>query len=385
MDNSGRFPVVFGMQTRNPSPLLTHSPSGYRIGRALGGGSFATSVLFLSSSLLLMDHQCFPRRQPSQQTCVAACKVLVSSHSTPTQHDWTAWKRESLIQSGLSHVNVIRFFSALRVLDHHEGLLQAGMYLLLEFAPSGDLFDKITPPSAAFSSPTAMGIGFPPYVADFYFMQLLGAMHYIHGRGVCHRDLKPENLLLGLHGQLKVGDFGFATVYEWEPGSTCRVFTRCGTSPYGLPWDSTDGSCPLFQRFVSSDVGASELWSRLGDALSTVSAFLRLDPLTRPTFGKASRLSWCLRPNCLQSASSRELAQALNQSLRDVGELGVAAPNLYGLSPRPNVLPESHLDSVVGQVGHALEDPHLGGGDVGRGSSHQCSHDVHEVDTLHDL
>jgi serine/threonine protein kinase len=36
------------------------------------------------------------------------------------------------------------------------------------------------------------------------------ALIYLHSKHVIHRDIKPENLLLGLHGELKIADFGWS-------------------------------------------------------------------------------------------------------------------------------------------------------------------------------
>ncbi len=41
-----------------------------------------------------------------------------------------------------------------------------------------------------------------------------------HGAGILHRDLKPENVMLGQDGQLRVVDFGLATVMEKEAAGT---------------------------------------------------------------------------------------------------------------------------------------------------------------------
>ena len=36
------------------------------------------------------------------------------------------------------------------------------------------------------------------------------ALAYLHKKHVIHRDIKPENLLLGVNGELKIGDFGWS-------------------------------------------------------------------------------------------------------------------------------------------------------------------------------
>jgi serine/threonine-protein kinase Chk1 len=50
--------------------------------------------------------------------------------------------------------------------------------------------------------------------AQRYFNQLLSGVDYLHSRGVAHRDLKPENLLLDEHDNVKICDFGMATMFR---------------------------------------------------------------------------------------------------------------------------------------------------------------------------
>ncbi len=48
--------------------------------------------------------------------------------------------------------------------------------------------------------------------ARFYMMQMLDAIRYMHSKRVIHRDLKLGNLFLTSAMDLKIGDFGLATV-----------------------------------------------------------------------------------------------------------------------------------------------------------------------------
>lgn len=51
--------------------------------------------------------------------------------------------------------------------------------------------------------------------AKRFFNQLMNGVNYLHNKGVAHRDLKPENLLLDEHDNLKISDFGMATMFRY--------------------------------------------------------------------------------------------------------------------------------------------------------------------------
>lgn len=72
------------------------------------------------------------------------------------------------------------------------------MYILTEFLPGGDLFTLLQ-----------LRGYFPNNVARFYMAQIILAVEAIHRLGVVCRNLKPENVLLDLHGNVKIADFGF--------------------------------------------------------------------------------------------------------------------------------------------------------------------------------
>jgi serine/threonine protein kinase len=83
---------------------------------------------------------------------------------------------------------------------------KATIFLVLEIATGGELFDRIK-----------VDEGTEEDTAQRYFRQFLNGVAFCHLRGVCHRDLKPENLLLANEGELailKIADFGLSALLD---------------------------------------------------------------------------------------------------------------------------------------------------------------------------
>lgn len=141
----------------------------------------------------------------------AAIKILPKLNRILPQE----YKKEILIHSSVKHPNIIKLFENLDT-DNH-------LYLIMEYAISGELFNKIEP-----------DIGITEDVVHFYAKQLLNSIKYLHNQGIAHRDLKPENMLLDEQGNLKLSDFGLATIFR--RGNNTRILTTpCGTPPYVAP------------------------------------------------------------------------------------------------------------------------------------------------------
>uniref|UniRef100_A0A7N6B6P1 Serine/threonine-protein kinase Chk1 n=1 Tax=Anabas testudineus TaxID=64144 RepID=A0A7N6B6P1_ANATE len=124
-------------------------------------------------------------------------------------------KKEICVHKMLNHDNIVRFFG-----HRKEG---STVYLFLEYCTGGELFDRIEP-----------DVGMAEKDAHKFFKQLIAAVEYLHSVGITHRDIKPENILLDDKDNLKLSDFGLATMFRFKGRE--RLLSRlCGTLPYVAP------------------------------------------------------------------------------------------------------------------------------------------------------
>ncbi|XP_077361203.1 serine/threonine-protein kinase Chk1 isoform X2 [Festucalex cinctus] len=124
-------------------------------------------------------------------------------------------KKEICVHKMLSHCNIVRFFG-----HRKEGTT---VFLFLEYCTGGELFDRIEP-----------DVGMDEKDAHRFFQQLIAAVEYLHKIGITHRDIKPENILLDDKDNIKLTDFGLATMFRFK-GRERPMNRLCGTLPYVAP------------------------------------------------------------------------------------------------------------------------------------------------------
>ncbi|XP_066480812.1 aurora kinase C-like [Tiliqua scincoides] len=141
---------------------------------------------------------------------ILALKVIFKSALEKAQLEHQL-RREIEILSHLRHPNILSMYNYF-----HD---QTRVFLMLEYAPRGELYKELQKKKYFDDSRTAT-----------YMEEISDALMYCHAQKVIHRDIKPENLLLGLRGELKLADFGWSV-----HAPSLRRTTLCGTTDYLAP------------------------------------------------------------------------------------------------------------------------------------------------------
>ncbi|CAF1116942.1 unnamed protein product [Adineta steineri] len=121
-------------------------------------------------------------------------------------------EREIAIMKLIEHPHVLRLY------DVYES--RKYLYLILEHVAGGELFDYLVKKGRL-----------TPKEARKFFRQIISALDFCHSHMICHRDLKPENLLLDDKMNIRVADFGMASLQV--EGSFLE--TSCGSPHYACP------------------------------------------------------------------------------------------------------------------------------------------------------
>ncbi|XP_028821353.1 serine/threonine-protein kinase SIK2 isoform X2 [Denticeps clupeoides] len=166
----------------------------YDIERTLGKGNFA--VVKLARHRITKTEVAIKIIDKSQLDAVNLEKIY----------------REVKIMKMLDHPHIIKLYQVMETKNM--------LYLVTEYAKNGEIFDYLAN-HGRLSEPEARR----------KFWQILSAVEYCHNCNIVHRDLKAENLLLDVHMNIKIADFGFANFFRHgEP-----LATWCGSPPYAAP------------------------------------------------------------------------------------------------------------------------------------------------------
>ena len=148
---------------------------------------------------------------------------------------------EVCILGVLEHPNIVR---------HYDSRVAAatGLTIAMEHVAGGSVASVI---DNARAHTTRLASDFVLRTAT----QLALALQYLHSHGILHRDVKPENILLSAEGNVKLADFGLATLLTADdPEATELVGTPyylapelCGNRPYGPKADAWSMGVVLYK------------------------------------------------------------------------------------------------------------------------------------------
>ncbi|KIY45021.1 Pkinase-domain-containing protein, partial [Fistulina hepatica ATCC 64428] len=199
----------------------------WKMGRTIGQGSSGESTF---RRVKLARH--------SRTGKLAAIKIVSKSHlntqvslrnlADEVDRAKHVLEREIAVMKLLDHPNILRFYDVWET--------STDIYLIIEYVRGGELFDYICQ-KGRLETEEALD----------YFQQIIGALEYCHAYSIAHRDLKPENILLDEDLNVKIADFGMATLQRDD-----LLHTSCGSPHY---------AAPEIIRNDAYDGAAADVWS----------------------------------------------------------------------------------------------------------------------------
>ena len=182
------------------------------------------------------------------------------------------FRREVQSAAQLAHPNIVTAHDAEQAGDMH--------FLVMEYVPGDTLSDVVKR-----DAPLDISL------ACDYIQQAAQGLQHAHEKGMVHRDIKPHNLMVTSDGQIKILDFGLATLTVETTSSEDNSQTSHASTDHRIPSNLTSaGSMMGTPDFVSPeqsrDARAADIRS---DIYSLGCTFYYL--LTgRPPFSEGSAL-----------------------------------------------------------------------------------------------
>lgn len=114
---------------------------------------------------------------------------------------------EVAIMKKLKHQNIVKLHEVIDDQEHDK------LYMVMVYCQKGSLleWDEET---ESFYSPWNDNEEIEEAIVRKILRDTVCGLEYLHYHNIIHRDLKPQNILLTSNWQVKIGDFGQATIFE---------------------------------------------------------------------------------------------------------------------------------------------------------------------------
>jgi len=267
---------------------------------------------------------------------LVAVKVLPADRVAASAERRRRFIQEAQLASALQHPNIVTIFDI--------GSTDVGDYLAMELV-RGRTLDAVIPQA-----------GLPLPSALRYASQIVDALAAAHAAGIVHRDLKPGNIMVTEQDQIKVLDFGLATLSAGaainsteETGARAAAIetgagTILGTVAYMSPEQAEGHAVDARSDIFSFGAIFYEMLSGLrafrgGTTFGTLAAVINLEPepLTKVATHVPPEVdalvSTCLSKDISRRAQSTSDLKVELEGLREAsssGSLRVPAPKRLG-------------------------------------------------------
>ena len=235
------------------------------------------------------------------------------------------FEQEARAAGQLNHPNVLALYDV----GTHDGT----PYLVTELLEGGTLRGRLSQEALPWRKATELSV------------QIARGLSAAHEQGIVHRDLKPENVFLTRDGQVKILDFGLATLRptlddDAPEGGTASEITGAGAvvgtvgymAPEQVKGQRADARSDIFSLgCVLYEMVTGLRAFRRGTAAETMSAILKEDPpeLGLPVGTVPPALERVVR-HCLEKRPEERF-----QSARDLAFALDALPDSWTSDARP--------------------------------------------------
>ena len=125
-------------------------------------------------------------------------------------------RNEIEIHKSLKHNNIVLYKDS--IIDNNT------VYIIVEFCENKDL--------ASFFGENKKRKNLKEIEVQYFILQIIHALKYLHKRRIVHRDLKPGNIFLNKNLEVKIGDFGLAKQFAYMGE---KIKHQGGTLQYMAP------------------------------------------------------------------------------------------------------------------------------------------------------
>ena len=175
----------------NGDIIKNNSTVGYQKGKLLGKGGFSKCYKCLD----LKDQKIY------------AMKELEKKDIS---------RNEIEIHKSLKHNNIVSYKDS--IIDNKT------VYIIVEFCENKDL--------ASFFGENKKRKNLKEIEVQYFILQIIHAIKYMHKKYIVHRDLKPGNIFLNKNLEVKIGDFGLARQFAYMGE---KIKHQGGTLQYMAP------------------------------------------------------------------------------------------------------------------------------------------------------